>query len=90
MSRAAIFRPFRKANGHEPDTVTQMLLRKRARQIATREQFEAIVKKATHPERVRTMLEPLLRPNLPCCVAVEGRHTLGCPVMRAERTGTVQ
>ena len=89
MSRVSPFRSFRKANGKDAEAVTQMLLRRRARHISTREQFEDIIRKATHPERVRNMLEPLLRPNLPCCAA-ESRHTLGCPVMRAKRTGTVQ
>ena len=89
MSHHALFRSFRKANGKDSDAVTQMLLRRRARHISTREQFEDIIRKATHPERVRNMLEPLLRPNLPCCAA-ESRHTLGCQVMRAKRTGTVQ
>ena len=90
MSRASLFRTFRKANGKDSGQVTQMLLRRRARQIATLEQFEDIMRKATHPERVRNMLEPLLRPNLPCCVAVETSHTLGCPTQRADRKGTVQ
>ena len=89
MSRVSPFRTFKKANGRDPDMVTQMLLRRRARQIATLEQFEDIVRIATHPDRVRAMLGPLLRPNLPCCVAESG-HTIGCPVARAERAGTVQ
>ena len=87
MSRVSPFRTFKNANGKDSEAVTQMMLRRRARQIATLEQFEDIVRKATHSERVRALLEPLLRPNLPCCLmAAKGEHTDGCPSLAVEMT----
>lgn len=83
MSRTSPFRTFRKANGKEPDTLTMRLLRKRARQIATREQFEDIVATARHPKEVRALLEPLLRPNLPCCASPDA-HTDSCPLRHTQ------
>ena len=57
-----------------------MMLRSRAQHIETQEQFEAIVAKATHPERVRRMLEPMLKKGLPCCASAwRQEHTEGCP-----------
>lgn len=52
-------------------TVTRTLqrLRKKAREIATLQQFEEIIH-AAHPDSrgpMRRLLEPLLAPNLPCC-----------------------
>jgi len=84
MSRTSPFKTFtpRRVNGRESRDMTQLLLRQRARQIETREQFEAIVAQAQHPHEVRRLLEPLLRPNLPCCLPAsedDQSHTTGCP-----------
>lgn len=59
--------------------MTRRLLRMRASHISTREQFEQIIAQAVHPVEVRRLLEPLLRPNLPCCAQADGAHTEGCP-----------
>ena len=77
----------RRFNGRTSHPMTMRLLRHRARQIQTREQFEAILATATHPVEIRRMLEPLLAPDLRCCDAarltpadaVALSHTFGCP-----------
>ena len=84
MSRTSPFKPIanRKVNGHESAAMTRLLLRNRARRIESREHFERIVAQATHPTEVRRLLEPLLRPNLPCCRPAsedDQLHTEGCP-----------
>ena len=88
MSRTSPFKTFtpRRVNGRESDHVTRLLLRRRARQIESREHFERIVAQAQHPDRVRQLLEPLLRPNLPCCLptATDEPHTEGCPTRKEE------
>lgn len=89
MSRTTPYKTLtlHRVNGRESAALVRILLRQRARRIATREQFERIVAKAPHPDGVRRILEPLLRPNLPCCggplrvadgVLVRS-HTHGCP-----------
>lgn len=55
-------------------------------EIATRAQFERVIA-ASHPDhrmRMRAILEPMLRPNLPCCgtYAVKKLHAGGCPTRR--------
>ena len=89
MSRVTPFKSVvnRKVNGRESAAMTRLLLRNRARRIESREHFERIVAQAPHPEAVRRLLEPLLRPNLPCCGGplrkADGlwvrSHTHGCP-----------
>lgn len=77
------FKPRGRVNGTESDVMTRRLLRMRARQIETQQQFEQIIAQAIHPKEVRAMLEPLLRPNLPCCAQADGVHIEGCPEARA-------
>lgn len=93
MSRTSPFKTLtlHRVNGRESPPMTRILLRQRARQIETREQFEAIVAQAAHPQAVRRLLEPLLRQNLPCCQhALLGRtdHTADCPTVQEVSTWT--
>lgn len=75
----------RRVNGRTSHAMTMRLLRYRARQITSREQFEAIVAQADHPAEVRRLMEPMLRPDLPCCVPTVPRlHADGCPSRRVE------
>lgn len=89
MSATSPFRTFRKkVNGQESGAAIQMMLRSRAQRIETLEQFERIVAQATHPERVRRLLEPMLKKGLPCCAMVwRNEHTDGCPTRTMEATG---
>lgn len=51
------------------DTRTRRLLKQKMAEVTTWQQFEEIVA-AAHPDnrgRIRKMLEPLLRDDLPCC-----------------------
>ena len=88
MSAVSPFRTFRKkVNGHDSSTAIKVMLRKRAREIHSRQQFEAIIAQATHPGAVRALLEPLLRPDLPCCLMAPKGHTEGCPDRKMEQAG---
>ena len=84
MSRTSPFKTLTPslANGRESAAMVRILLRQRARRIESREHFERIVAQASHPTEVRRLLEPLLRPNLPCCRPSsedDQLHTEGCP-----------
>ena len=92
MSRVTPFRQLnnRRVNGKTSHAITLRLLRHRARQIESREQFERIVAQAKHQAEVRRLMEPMLRPNLPCCTGPVDTtapypygpmksHTHGCP-----------
>lgn len=65
-------------------------LRRLADSIVTRAQLERILRTADHPAQVRDLLEPMLRPDLPCCAeyAVAGnRHATSCPTQKLVITG---
>lgn len=85
MGRVTPFRQLnnRRVNGKTSHAMTMRLLRHRARLIESQEQFEAILAQATHPAEVRRLMEPMLQPNLPCCVPTVPRlHTEGCPTWK--------
>lgn len=78
-------------------TKTQVRLRARMAEVATLQQFEEIVAQAHKDDRgaIRKLLEPMLRPDLPCCgpcqlaeklvsqgKTVEFEHTSRCPTRK--------
>lgn len=90
MSAVSPFKTFgrKKVNGKDSNAAIKLLLQKRAREIHSRQQFETIIAAAKHPGAVRALLEPLLRPDLPCCLmAGKGEHTDGCPNRTMEAVG---
>ena len=93
MSAVSPFRTFKakpRANGRQASAAIRRRLQQRARAIHSRQQFETIVGTATHPERVRALLEPLLRTGLPCCLmAAKGEHTEGCPQVQMDKDAVV-
>lgn len=74
--------PFRR----QGDTRTIQRLKTAMQQIATRAQFDRLLLQGAPETREarRKLMEPMLRPNLPCCgtYAVKGPHAAGCPTRR--------
>ncbi|MGH9257364.1 MAG: hypothetical protein ACRD3C_22620 [Vicinamibacterales bacterium] len=51
-----------------------------AKEIETRRDFEDMVLLSEHPEAFRALVEPMLRPDLPCCGAEWNEaHQARCP-----------
>lgn len=74
------FRSIKRPTPEQLAEETRRNLQQAAEAITSREHFAQILWKSTNPERLRELLEPLLRKNLPCCAeAWRGRHTQWCP-----------
>lgn len=77
---ARAFRSIKRPTPEQLVEETRRNLQKAADAITSREHFEQILWKSTNPERMRELLEPLLRKNLPCCAeSWRGQHTQFCP-----------
>lgn len=80
--KPALVVPFRKPG----DTRSVRTLRGKMTQITTRTQFERVIASfpQAHRARARAIMEPMLRPSLPCCAEymATGDHAQHCPTQR--------